>query len=303
MGRRARVNARKRNRRIITVSIVVTVIAVVVVLAFVIQASTNNSNSKYIGQPVSSSIMQQLTGVSDSTLSTVGIPSSITKPAAISGPVLTVNGKPEVLYIGGDFCPFCGVERWAMIVALSHFGNFSGLQYMQSSPTDTNANTPTVTFRNANLTSKYIVFVAVEEFNRQTATVQTLDSGQQAVFSQYGTCAHSGQAAGIPFIDIANSYAVNCGAQLSLPQIAGENWTTVASQLDTPSSQVAQQVDGAANSLIAAICKVDGGQPATVCTQSYASATFAQRSYSPVQSSQQILSMISPTPEVSRWRS
>ena len=303
MGRRARVNAKKRNRRIVVILIAVAIVAVVVVLAFVIQASTNNSNSKYIGQPVSSSIMQQLTGVSDSTLNAVGIPSSITKPAAISGQALTVNGKPEVLYIGGEFCPFCAVERWSMVVALSHFGNFSGLQYMQSSPTDTNPNTPTFTFRNSNFTSKYIVFVPVEEFNRATSTVQTLDSAQQSIFSQYGSCASSGQAAGIPFIDIANSYAVNCGAQLSLPQIAGENWTTVASQLNTPSSQVAQQIDGTANSLIAAICKADGGQPASVCGQSYATATFAQRSYPAVQSSQQILSMISSTPEASRWTS
>jgi len=281
----------------------VTIIAVVVVLAFVIQASQNNPDSKYIGLPVASSIMGQLTSVSDSTLNSVGIPSSVTKPVATSGSPLILNGKPEVLYIGGDFCPFCAVERWAMIVALSHFGNFSGIEYMQSSSTDVNPNTPTFTFRHTNFTSKYISFVPVEQFNRATSTVQTLDATQQSLFSQYGSCANSGQAGGIPFIDIANSYAVNCGAQFVLPQIAGENWTQVASQLNTPSSTVAQQVDGAANSLINAICKVDGEQPASVCTQSYASQAFAQRTYTPVIASQEILSMISPAPEVSRWTS
>ena len=51
-------------------------------------------------------------------------------------PPLTLNGKPEVLYIGSEGCPFCGVQRWGMIVALSQFGTFSNLHLMQSQTTE-----------------------------------------------------------------------------------------------------------------------------------------------------------------------
>ena len=53
-----------------------------------------------------------------------------------------------------------------------------------------------------------------------------------------------------------------------LPQIAGDNWTTGGLAAQHAQQPVAQEMDGAANSLITAICKVDGGQPASVCTQS-----------------------------------
>ena len=45
---------------------------------------------------------------------------------------LTANGKPEVLYMGAEYCPYCAAERWAMIVALSRFGTFSGLHTIHS---------------------------------------------------------------------------------------------------------------------------------------------------------------------------
>ncbi|MDA4137185.1 MAG: DUF929 domain-containing protein [Thaumarchaeota archaeon] len=305
MGRRATLNAKKRNRRIVTISIVAAIIAAIVVLILIVEAS-QPPPSPFIGQAVSSTIMQQLTGVSDSTLKSVGLPTAVTAPTAISGTALTLNGKPEVLYIGGEFCPFCAIERWSMIIALSHFGNFSGLEYMQSSSTDTNPNTPTFTFAgNAsvpfNFTSKYVAFVPVEEWDRSDAIRQTPTTSQQALYTQYGSCASTSQV-GIPFIDVANSYVVNCGAQFSLPQIAGDNWTQVASQLNTPSSAVAQGMDGAANSLITAICKVDGEQPTSVCSQSYATVTLAAVSAGAV-SGQQNLALLPQVREESRWTS
>ena len=288
MSIKATLRARQRRRRILLISVTAVVVALLVVVYF-ITAAPGSQYVKYIGQPVSSTVFQQVTGVSDSTLNAVGTPAAVSAPAAISGPLLTSGGKPEVLYIGGEFCPFCAVERWAMVVALSHFGTFSGLQYMLSSSTDLNANTPTFTFAHANYTSSYITFVAVEEYGRSGSSDvrQALTSAQTSLVSQYDTCAASGQTGGIPFIDIANQYAVNCGAQFELPDqsqyltspsqpnIIGMNWTQIASQLNTPSSPIAQLVDGAANYLISAICSVDGGQPGSVCNQSYATATLA----------------------------
>jgi hypothetical protein len=273
LGRRVAVKAKRRNRKIITLSAVAAIIATFLILAFVVEASSEVPGDQYsasIGQPVSLAVMQQITGVSDSTLSAVGLPSSVRPLAVVNGNPLTVSGKAEVLYIGGEFCPFCAVERWSLILALSQFGNFSGIEYMQSSRTDANPNTPTFAFANASYRSSYIEFVAVEEFNRQEQTVATLTNDELALLSQYGNCAATGESGGIPFVDIANAYVVNCGAQFNLPQIAGENWTQVASQLNDPNTTVAKEVDGAANTLVTGVCKVDGGQPASVCRQSFA---------------------------------
>ncbi len=104
-----------------------------------------------------------------------------------------------------------------------------------------------------------------------------MNGNESSLFSQYGTCATDGESGGIPFVGIANAYIVNCGAQFNLPRIAGESWTQVASQLDVPNSTVAQEIDGAANTLITAICKVVGGQPSSVCGQSYAMITLGVR--------------------------
>jgi hypothetical protein len=153
------------------------------------------------------------------------------------------------------------------------------LEFMQSSPTDIDPDTPTFTFRNATYTSSFITFVPVEEFSRSEAVAQPLTTEQQALSSQYDTCTSTSTNGGIPFIDIANAYVVNCGAQFALPLIAGDTWTSVTSQLNTPSTTVAQDMDGAANTLIAAICKVDGEQPASVCAD-YASPSSSSTSSS-----------------------
>lgn len=284
MAIKANLRARKRKRRILWVSVLALVVAMLVIVYFV-AAMGSNPYQKYIGQPVPASLLQQITGVSDTTLSAVGAPSGVTPPAGVSGTPLMSGGKPEVLYVGGDFCPYCAIERWALIVALSHFGTFQGLEYMMSSSTDINPDTPTFTFSNVTYASSYIAFVPVEEFGRQgqTQVIQTLTSEQQSLVSQYDTCAATGQSGGIPFVDIANQYAVSCGAQFTLPNtpgsgapnIVGMNWTQIASQLDNPSSGIAQRIDGAANTLISAICKVTGDSPSAVCTQSYANQTVA----------------------------
>lgn len=279
MGRRATINARARRRRILTLSAIVGVIAVVAVVYLVVSTGIDPYSS-YVGQPVSASVLQQVTGVSDSTLNAVGAISGVSPPVSISGPSLTSNGKPEVLFVGGEYCPFCAVERWSMIVALSRFGQFTGLEYMQSSSTDVNPNTPTFTFSSATYTSQYITFVPVEQFDRAGSIRQPLTSDQQALVTEYDTCSGSSSSGGIPFIDIDNAYAVNCGAQFNL-DISGGNWTQIASQLNDPNSNTARLVDSAADSLITAICKVDGGQPSSVCSQSYATVSLAYTSADP----------------------
>jgi len=62
---------------------------------------------------------------------------------AVSGTPLTSSGKPEALYIGAEFCPYCALQQWRLGVALSRFGAFSKLRTVHSSSIDLYPNTPT----------------------------------------------------------------------------------------------------------------------------------------------------------------
>ena len=64
------------------------------------------------------------------------------------------SGKPIVLYVGGEFCPYCAAERWSPVVALSRFGTFSNLTLLRSSSTDMFPDTRTFSFAGSHYSSK-----------------------------------------------------------------------------------------------------------------------------------------------------
>ena len=72
-----------------------------------------------------------------------------------------------VTYIGAEYCPFCAAERWALTVALSRFGTFSGLAGTHSSSTDVYPDTQTLSFYGSHYTSPYLDFQPVEETTNQ----------------------------------------------------------------------------------------------------------------------------------------
>src|SRR5579859_2792490 len=132
---------------LITVATIVVLIGVFVGFALY----QNKQAAAGIGDPVPASVMKDLTTVPASVFTTVGTGTSksqITATAA-NTPLLTANGKPELIYVGAEYCPYCAGERWGTVVALSRFGTFSGLTLMRSSSTDVYPNTPTLSFRNA----------------------------------------------------------------------------------------------------------------------------------------------------------
>ena len=189
-----------------------------------------------------------------------GTANNLIKPiqgSALTGP----NGRPEVFYYGAEFCPYCAAQRWPLIIAMSRFGTFSGLQTTTSSSTDVYPNTPTFTFRNATYTSQYIDFRSVETTDRDRNPLQTPTAAEQQLVSQYdpgGT---------IPFIDVANRYAMT-GAMYTPDTLGGMSLRAVADALKDPSSTQAKAIIGSANLTTAAICKANADQPGTVCSSS-----------------------------------
>src|SRR6201996_5588847 len=167
--RAAERRAEVRNRILIAAGSVVVVIAVV--LAFVlVKVNSNGSSAKSTSTAANgptgtalASVVKDTTTVPASTLNTIGAGTATAFPQSISGgSALTSNGKPEVLYIGAEYCPFCAAERWGMVVALSRFGTFKNLGTTRSSSSDEFPNTATWTFYKSSYTSKYLTFSSVE---------------------------------------------------------------------------------------------------------------------------------------------
>jgi hypothetical protein len=276
--RAAEQRAQRRNRLLLAGGAIVVVVAVV--LTLVLLQGGNSGSSNTASQPPGptgaslTALVGQVTSVPAATLDQVGSGTATTAPSRISGAPLTSGGKPEMLYIGAEYCPYCAAERWAMIVALSRFGTFQGLATTRSAAVDGAGtaepfpNTATWTFAHSSFTSKYLTFTPVEEFtnipDKSTGgytPLMTPTPAQQALFQQYDA---ANQGA-IPFIDFGNKY-MSVGATYNPGVLAGLTWSQIAADLHSPSSPVAQGALGAANYTTAAICSLTGNQPATACT-------------------------------------
>ena len=166
---RRKPTARKRGwNQSYMVGIVLSLLAVIIV-AFVVISHIQSSVTP--PAPASSQVFKAVTQVDPNILSVVGtgklqdpFKSVQGSPPVLNGP----TGKPEFLYIGAEYCPFCAAQRWAVVVALSRFGTFSQLYQTTSSSTDSYPSTPTFTFdpklyKAPLYTSQYVDFVPVEE--------------------------------------------------------------------------------------------------------------------------------------------
>jgi thiol-disulfide isomerase/thioredoxin len=258
--------AELRNRVLIAAGSVIAVIAVVVVFVVIKAGShTPTPTGSATGTPLPASVNRQITGVPVSTLAKVGAGSWYSGTIEpITGKPLTSGGKPEVLYIGAEYCPFCATERWAIAAALGRFGTFSPLHGIHSSPTDTPPSIPTLTFYKSTYTSKYLTFTPVEVQKVDRSPLQALTPEQQALQSTYDVPPRTTQAGSIPFMDMGNKYMIG-GATYSYAVLQGKTWAQIAAAMQDPTTPIAMGAVGSANMLTAAICKVTGNQPANVC--------------------------------------
>jgi thiol-disulfide isomerase/thioredoxin len=205
-------------------------------------------------------IAAKLAAVSVATLDAVGS-GGLANPlisTGVASPLTGPSGRPVVIYVGADYCPFCASERWSMVVALSRFGRFQGLHLMRSSPTDVFPITATLSFRGSTYTSDVIEFSAVETADRSGKEVDSPTPLQKQSFTKYDP------AGSIPYVSIADrAYGIGSGYGPEI--LAGKSWDDIANALADPSSAIAKAILGNANYLTAAICEVTGQAPAAVC--------------------------------------
>jgi hypothetical protein len=286
--RRARIAAQRasaqrtqtRNRILIAGGAIIVVVGIV--LGFVLaggNSTTGGSGGSSSGSATPTgqalaNLVTTTTSVPTATLDKIGGGTTTSPPKTISGAALTSGGKPEVLYIGAEYCPYCAAERWAMVVALSRFGTLSGLGLTHSAAAngagqaEPYPNTATWTFAHASYTSTYLTFTPVETYTNvpDPATgfytpLQTLTAQQQALLTKYD----SANGGAIPFISYGNKY-LTVGASYNPGVLAGLTWNQIAADLHNPGSPVAAGVLGTANYMTAAICGLTDNQPASACT-------------------------------------
>lgn len=221
--------------------------------------------------PLPAGVLTATTSVSSATLAAIGAPRGEVAPLETtptsSGVLHAADGKPEIVYIGAEFCPFCAAQRWALVVALSRFGIFSGLTATHSSTTDVYPNTQTFSFYGSTYASPTVDFVSVEEQTNQLAggeytTLQTPTAKESALLADFDRAPYTTESGSIPFLDIANRY-ISIGSSYSPQVLAGLSMRAIADQLHDKNSAVAQSIDGAANEIAAAITAVTGVQPNT----------------------------------------
>jgi thiol-disulfide isomerase/thioredoxin len=249
-------------------------IAAVIVIVFVIiligSPTTQNPNASDALAP--SSLVNDITSLTTEAIQSVGVGTSTAQPRAISGPSLSQNGKPTFLYMGAEYCPYCATERWPMVVALTRFGTFNGLEETHSSTTDVYPDTQTFSFYKSTFTSSYINFQPVELYSNipqgsAYTKLMTPTSQEQSLQNTYDAPPYvsSSDAGAIPFMYFGGKYMLT-GATYSPAVLQGKSYTQIASELTNPKSEISQGMFGSANVITAVLCNLTKNQPSNVCT-------------------------------------
>ena len=223
---------------------------------------TGKNFSGQIGQVVPQSVISEM-NVPSNVSNRIGAGSVSGLPFNINSPILSNGTKPEILYVGADYCPYCAVTRWGLIIALLRFGSFSNLHYTASNSSDVYANSATFSFYNSTYSSSYVSFTGVEIATRSMyQSLQKPTTFQNSIFVTYNP------GGGIPFIDFAN-ISIQAGAPVTPQVIQGSSWSSIISNLTVTNSSVSQALVGTADVYTAEICRATNFTPTSVCSQPY----------------------------------
>ena len=188
----------------------------------------------------------------------------------IDAPALTENGKPKVLYIGAEYCPFCAAAALAdgrRPVAVRRPGPASRAQ--QSAAEDVFPEHPDAVLPRGQVHQRLSDVRRLRDRDQQAGRrsvhpARHAAGADQKIFDTYNKPPYIDSAGGIPFANIGGKY-VTSGASFSPELLEGKSRAEIAAALSDPSSDIAKAVVGNANVLTAAICEATGNKPA-VCT-------------------------------------
>lgn len=277
----------RRKRRVATVIgaiVVVVVLTLVMIAVKLVHSSPGESGNT---TSASSQVVEAVTSVPAATYNQVGVSAVDTGTAnhkVVVIPVanaahLTSAGKPEVVYVGAEYCPYCAAERWAMVTALARFGTFSGLGQTTSSSTDYAPDTATLSFHHVAYSSRYVVFKGFEIADRHGQPLDKLPASIQQLVNKYGREPYVPGAAvtnpaPIPFIDFTGRYLIS-GASYDPAILHGLTHQQVATAINDPDTSISKSVLTTANTMTAMVCQQTNNQPTEVCDSSGVKAATA----------------------------
>ena len=191
-----------------------------------------------------------------------------------AGQPLTAGGRPEVLYVGTEFCPYCAAENWALLVALGRFGTFAGVNEIRSATYPPIPPLDSWTFYGSSYSSEYLTFVPVEMYsnvlvspgaNPLRATsyrlLQKLTPAQQALMHE------ADKSHETPFTDFGGQ-TVMIGSPIVAQTLEQLTWSQLIRALRARRGAAAQAVIGAADYLTAELCVLTRDRPAAACPAS-----------------------------------
>jgi Domain of unknown function (DUF929) len=258
-------------------------VVVVAVLVITLVAITNKPVNTSKVSVVSPAVVKLVTNVPPAILDQVGVDNNDVASTPAENPVnrittkypgapglAPVDGKPVIFYFGALYCPYCATERWAVIVALSRFGTFSGLQGATSSSTDVYPSTATWSFHGSSYSSQYIEFKPVEFEDENQDPLDPLTTAEQKVLTVWDP------AESFPFLTIGQKFVATLPGWMDPQLLQKLSRLQIAQTLSQPTNLLGNAIDANANYLTAAICSVDGQAPSDVCTSPGVTAALTQ---------------------------
>ena len=113
--RAAQAQQERRRRLVIAIGAICAVLVIAGGLVALRAAGVGGQSSS--GSPATAASPQVVSGVSNvppSVLDSIGAGDAKTLPRSIQAPALTADGKPRVLYVGAEYCPYSlpNAGRW-----------------------------------------------------------------------------------------------------------------------------------------------------------------------------------------------
>ena len=234
-GQKKQRGSRRRNAKnnpwpLIAVILVIVAIAVGIFLYMANQPAPQKAGG---GQGAEATTLKTITTLDPTLLANVGTGNAQSAMHALPPGAQVPNGptgKPQFLYVGADYCPYCAAQRWSIIIALSRFGTFGPLDALTSSED----NIPTYSFHQAKYTSQYIDFVPLETTDNQGNKLDVPDATQTQLITTYNAPPYTDSKGSIPFILIGNKQT-STGAFYSPTVIQTLSYDEIGKQVTDPS--------------------------------------------------------------------
>ena len=258
--------ARTRTYGIVTIALVVLIVAVLVVVKVAGgggSGSVVDQPSPPAGTPIPAATLAKLQSVPVSTLVAAPTGGIVQAPEAVNTPALTANGKPELLFIGAEFCPHCAAQRWPLYIALAKFGTFTPAPGRIHSA-NLEGDVPTLTFYGTTYSSPYFTFTPVEvDTNKPQgngyAPLQTPTNAQLTLWQELN-------GGSFPFLDFGGKQVLP-QAQYLFTELENLPFSAVAAQVGNNSTSIGADIDASAAQLIKTICgTLSRDQPSDVCS-------------------------------------